>query len=113
MRVEATAEEDRAPGVVLTAPWRVDRVEALPDDRIRVHFLDGTKGTVDLKGLIKSTSAGVFSSLRDPAVFALVRVELGAVTWPGEIDLAPDAMYEEIRNRGEWVVPAEMRITID
>jgi hypothetical protein len=26
----------------------------------------------------------------------------GAVMWPGEIDLAPDAMYDEIRKEGRW-----------
>jgi hypothetical protein len=29
-------------------------------------------------------------------------VEYGAVTWPGEIDLAPDAMYAEFKKNGEW-----------
>ena len=33
-----------------------------------------------------------------------VYVSLGAVTWPGELDLAPDAMYDEIKARGEWVL---------
>ncbi len=29
----------------------------------------------------------------------------GAVMWPGELDLVPDAMHEEIKQRGgEWVV---------
>lgn len=30
------------------------------------------------------------------------RLEYGAVTWPGDIDLALDVMYEEIKNKGEW-----------
>ncbi len=28
----------------------------------------------------------------------------GAVTWPGEIDLAPDAMYLEIEAAGIWML---------
>jgi hypothetical protein len=44
----------------------------------------------------------VLEALRDPTLFARVRVEAGAVTWPGEIDLAPDAMYDEIRAHGTW-----------
>jgi hypothetical protein len=28
----------------------------------------------------------------------------GAVTWPGEIDLAPDAMYAEIKRGGHWIL---------
>ncbi len=35
-----------------------------------------------------------------------VRVELGVVTWPGEIDLAPDAMHAELAAHGEWHLPA-------
>jgi hypothetical protein len=43
-----------------------------------------------------SDSAGIFAALRDPALFAQVYLEYGAVMWSGEIDLAPDAMYDEI-----------------
>jgi len=35
--------------------------------------------------------------LTDLALFEQVFVEHGAVTWPGEIDLAPDAMYRKIQ----------------
>ena len=31
-------------------------------------------------------------------------VEYGAVTWPNEIDLAPDAMYDEIKSNGTWIL---------
>jgi hypothetical protein len=31
-------------------------------------------------------------------------VEHGAVTGPGELDLAPDAMYAEIRNNAQWML---------
>ena len=34
-------------------------------------------------------------------IYALF-VEHGAVTWPGELDLAPDAMYREIKKNGFW-----------
>lgn len=42
---------------------------------------------------------GVFEQLRDEKRFAEVYVRDGAVTWPGELDLAPDAMYDRIRGR--------------
>ena len=37
--------------------------------------------------------------LRDPAIFAKVRVdaESGTVTWPNGVDLAPEPLYEEAR----------------
>lgn len=78
-------------------PWRVVAVETLPEFRLHVRFVDGTEGTVDLAALIHSPGAGVFASLADPVLFARAHVEYGAVTWPGEIDLAPDAMYAEIK----------------
>lgn len=68
-----------------------------------VRFTDGTAGEVDLSRLIMSDKAGVFAALRDKALFAKAYVEYGAVVWPGEIDLAPDAMYDEIKNQGRWV----------
>ncbi len=103
MRNQATAEEDRAPGVTPAAPWRVTDVQPLSDYRLKVRFRDATEGIVDLSRLVTGQGAGVFAVLRDPALFAQVRVECGAVTWPGGLDLAPDAMHEAIRQRGEWV----------
>jgi len=47
--------------------------------------------------------AGVFEQLRDPAMFARVGVTHGAVTWPNGVDLAPDAMYDEIKAESRWV----------
>jgi hypothetical protein len=62
-----------------------------------VRFVDGTQGVIDLSHLVRASNAGVFAALADPALFQQVFVEYGAVTWPGEIDLAPDAMYAQIR----------------
>jgi len=83
-------------------PWRVVTVEALPGFRLHVRFVDGTEGEADLSALIHSSGAGVFAALADPALFAQAFVEHGAVTWPGEIDLAPDAMYAAIKKSGTW-----------
>lgn len=84
------------------SPWRVSRVEALPKLRLSVTFADGLTGVVDLSDLVKSPNAGVFSALADPALFAQVKIEYGAVTWPGNLDLAPDAMHSAIQSCGEW-----------
>ena len=83
-------------------PWRVVEVQPLPNFRLRVRFLDGLEGTVDMVALIHSSTAGVFAPLADPARFAQAFVMHGAVTRPGEIDLAPDAMYAEIKKLGRW-----------
>jgi hypothetical protein len=76
----------------------------MPGYRTRVQFVDGLTGVVDLAALVASANAGVFSNLRDVGLFDQVYVEYGAVTWPGEIDLAPDAMHAAIRQTGEWVI---------
>jgi hypothetical protein len=39
--------------------------------------------------------------LNDPTNFRQVFVDHGAVAWPGQIDLAPDAMYQEINAHGK------------
>ncbi len=57
--------------------------------------------------LVGSPNAGVFAALRDLAVFNMLRVSYGAVTWLGEIDLAPEPMYEAIKKTGVYVPRAE------
>lgn len=101
MRTQPAAEQNSpvavTPPIQPRMPWRVTAVEALPGFRLRVQFVDATVGTMDLTTLIHSPCAGVFAALADPSLFNQVFVKHGAVTWPGEIDLAPDAMYAEIK----------------
>ena len=68
-------------------------IEARPehDFRLFLRFDDATSGTVDLS---EFAGRGVFSAWSESEVFQQVRVtEQGAVEWPGEIDLCPDALY--------------------
>ena len=108
MREQADAEEDRpaglTPPVQATAPWRVAHVEVLPGFRLHVRFNDGTEGNVELSDFLNSPSAGVFAALRDATLFAQARIECGALTWPGDLDLAPDAMHRAIQEHGTWIV---------
>lgn len=85
-------------------PWRVAAVTAFPGWRLHVRFNDGLEGEVDMEREVHSPDAGVFAELADPARFAAVHVAFGAVTWPGEIDLAPDTMHAEIKAKGRWVL---------
>lgn len=106
----AASEEDQAtavtPDVIPASPWRAESVQVLDGYAVFVRFKDGSAGTVYMRGLIESDRAGVFAALREPAVFAQAQVVLGAVTWPGEIDLAPDAMHDQISQYGHWVIAA-------
>lgn len=78
-----------------------DVIEVTPllPGRLSVRFADGTAGMVEIA---PSHLTGVFAPLRDPVMFAQVRVVDGFVSWPGEIDLAPDAMYAAIAAHGVW-----------
>jgi hypothetical protein len=39
---------------------------------------------------------GVLAPLQEVSFFNRVFIDQGAVAWPGDIDLAPDAMYRQI-----------------
>ncbi len=101
MRPQPVAEEnsaaDVAPSIRPVMPWRVVSVEALRGYRLRVRFLDGLEGVVDMSELVSSQNAGVFAALVDSEAFNRAFVELGAVCWPGGLDIAPDAIYAEIK----------------
>jgi len=76
---------------------KVVQVKALPDWRLEVRFSDGTAGIVSISDRLFGP---MFQPLRDPAFFAQARVdEFGAICWPNGADLAPDALYERIREQ--------------
>ena len=66
-----------------------------------VTFADGLAGRVRL---LPSHLYGVFEPLKDTDFFKRIEVRDGFVSWPGEIDLAPDAMYLAIKQHGDWVL---------
>jgi Protein of unknown function (DUF2442) len=72
-------------------------VEALQGCRLRVRFLDGLEGVVDMSGLVASPDSGVFAALADSEAFNRAFVALGVVCWPGGLDIAPDAIYAGIK----------------
>lgn len=81
--------------------WKVVSVLPLGPRRLAVRFADGASGEVEFR---ESFFFGVFEAIRDPAVFAQVGCDRGYVEWPGDLDLAPDAMYDAIRKNGRWVL---------
>lgn len=110
MQPTQNPQADRAsevePPIRHLVPWRIVSVKAEPDHQLNVTFVDGTTGDVDLRNFLNDpqVKGTLFEPLRDPAVFAQVRVALGAVQWPNGADLAPDAMYDAIKLHGHWVV---------
>ena len=85
----------------LKVPWQIVEVQVVAELSLQVRFADGVQGTVKFE---PTHLTGVFVALKDPSLFSLVHVASGIVTWPGELDLAPDAMYDEIKAHGEWIL---------
>ena len=81
--------------------WNVTSVVPQPHLMLRVKFEDGLEGTVRFK---PSHLTGVFEVLKDEDYFNKAYISHAAVTWPGELDIAPDAMHTEIKKNGQWVL---------
>jgi hypothetical protein len=78
---------------------RVTAVKSVGGYRLELEFNDGARGIVDLADL---AGAGVFEAWLRPGVFEQVAItEIGALAWPGDLDLCPDALY--LRMTGKTV----------
>jgi len=82
----------------MTGIVHVTWVEVVGDHRLRVGFKDGAEGEVDFSD---REWRGVFKPLQDPSYFSLVSLdpELGTITWPNGVDIAPETLYDWIRHR--------------
>lgn len=74
---------------------RIVAVEARPDYRVWIRFDDGLEGELSLAHLV---GEGVFAPWEDEAEFRKVFVDeqAGTIAWPGDLDLAPDALHERL-----------------
>jgi hypothetical protein len=72
-----------------------DIVEVVPnaDYCLFVRFKDGLQGLVHLR---REQLTRALDPLRDESFLKQVFIYDRAVAWPGEIGLAPDAMYAEV-----------------
>jgi hypothetical protein len=82
--------------------WDVVEVKPEPGYRLFVRFKDGLAGRVQLR---PEELTGALGPLRDVQFFEQVFIDCGAVAWPGEIDLAPDAMYAQVASQGREPAP--------
>ena len=69
---------------------KVREVEAKPGYRLDLQFSDGTMGMVDFTPFLAERP---FAALKNEAVFLEAYAENGVVTWPGDIDIAPEPLY--------------------
>ncbi len=79
---------------------------AAPRYRLHLRFADGVEGEVDVAELIPFD--GVFAAFKTPGFFEQVRVDetWGTVCWPGDLDLAPEPLYDRIVGREPMVTAA-------
>jgi hypothetical protein len=83
-------------------------VKPLGGFRLFLKFNDGVSGTVDLSSI---AGRGVFASWLNEGFFEKVRItDVGALEWPGELDLCPDSLYLQITGKKpEDLFPAIVR----
>jgi hypothetical protein len=75
-------------------------VKPLGGYRLRVAFSDGSVGERDFSSTV-ARNGEMVRPLKDPAFFARVFVELGALTWPNGFDLDPIALHDRMAEAGE------------
>jgi Protein of unknown function (DUF2442) len=75
-------------------------VKPLGGYSLRVAFSDGTAGVHDFSATA-ARDGEMVRPLKDPAFFARVFVELGALTWPNGFDLDPIALHDRMAAAGE------------
>jgi len=73
--------------------WDIVEVKPEPNHCLFVRFRDGLSGHIQLH---REELTGALAPLLDGKFFNQVFIDHGAVAWPGEIDLAPDAMYAQV-----------------
>ncbi|MCC7375306.1 MAG: DUF2442 domain-containing protein [Verrucomicrobiales bacterium] len=77
---------------------RPTKVVALPGFRIAVTYPDGVEGVIDLS---REVGRGVFGPLADEEFFRTVRIgDHGQIAWSADIEICPDAAYEEVLSKG-------------
>ena len=72
--------------------WVTD-ARALPGFRLWVRFSDESEGEVELKDFVFTDTRPIVAALRDPEVFAAVRVDMDTVVWANGFDIAPEYLY--------------------
>jgi len=81
--------------------WDVVDARVIEPGCFHVNSADGMEGRVRFA---LSANRGVFETMRDPVELNKPYVDVYCVTWPGDLDLAPDAMHAQIKKNGEWLL---------
>jgi hypothetical protein len=69
----------------------VNAVETVTGLGLVLTFSSGERRRFDMRPYLRYP---VFHRLENPGYFSLARVDYGTVTWPGDIDIAPETLYD-------------------
>ncbi len=67
-------------------------VRTRPEFQLDLEFKNGERRRFDMRPLLAMKP---WNRVATPALFERVRVEYGTVVWPGEIDIAPETLYDD------------------
>lgn len=67
------------------------RVVPHPNFTLELEYANGERRVFDATPLLSSKP---WTPLSNWAAFRLARVEYGTVTWPGDLDIAPETLYD-------------------
>ena len=70
------------------------KVEAKPHYTLHLEFENGEKRVFDMSPYMDKKP---FVRLKDHSLFALAFVDYGTVVWQGDIDIAPETLYDRSR----------------
>ncbi len=68
--------------------------------KLEIEFSDGTTGVGDFQSISDKTGP-MAEPLKDPAYFAGVFIEDGALTWPNGYDWDTIALHDEMKRAGQ------------
>lgn len=69
----------------------VVKVETKPGYKLHLEFENGEKRLFDMTPYMERSP---FNALKPPPLFSCAYVDYGTVVWPGNIDIAPETLYD-------------------
>ena len=94
MKMVFDADREEWLGADDSMPWIVEQVVPREDYTLSLSFSDGTSGRYDARELFELPC---LASLKDLDIFMQAHVKADTVGWPGDLDVAPEHLYEMVR----------------